>query len=112
LRHPAAAKSEKKDLKDHIMEDVGENFDKAVLNIKGAAKQGAQIICTQELFKSPYFCQVEDPDNFNLAETLDESSPTIQILGELASELQIVLIASLFEKRAPLFTPTTSTTPQ
>jgi len=82
-------------------EDVGENFDKAVLNIKEAAKQGAQIICTQELFKSPYFCQVEDPDNFNLAETLDESSPTIQILGELASELQIVLIASLFEKRAP-----------
>ena len=43
-------------------EDIKANFDKTVLNIKEAANQGAQIICTQELFKSPYFCQVEDPD--------------------------------------------------
>ncbi len=82
-------------------EDIKANLDKTVLNIKEAANQGAQIICTQELFKSPYFCQVEDPDYFDLAEVIDESSPTIQKLGELASELKIVVIASLFEKRAP-----------
>ena len=81
--------------------DVEANFNKTVLNIKEAANQGAQIICTQELFKSPYFCQIEDPEYFGLAEVIDESSPTIQKLGELASELKIVLIASLFEKRAP-----------
>ena len=82
-------------------EDIQANFDKTVFNIKEAANQGAQIICTQELFKSPYFCQVEDPDYFDLAEVIDKSSPTIQKLGGLASELKIVLIASLFEKRAP-----------
>jgi len=82
-------------------EDIEANFDKLILNIKEAAGKGAQIICTQELFKSPYFCQVENPDHFDLAEVIDESSPTIQKLGVLASELKIVLIASLFEKRAP-----------
>ena len=82
-------------------EDIETNFDKLILNIKEAAGKGAQIICTQELFKSPYFCQVENPDHFDLAEVIDESSPTIQKLGVLASELKIVLIASLFEKRAP-----------
>ena len=80
---------------------VSDNFIKAVKQIRSAAEQGAQIICTQELFKSPYFCQIEDPEFFGLAEVIDESSLTFQKLGELASELKIVLIASLFEKRAP-----------
>ncbi len=44
--------------------DLKANFDKTVLKIKEAAKQGAQIICTQELFKSPYFCQTEDSGQF------------------------------------------------
>jgi N-carbamoylputrescine amidase len=82
-------------------EDLEANFNKTVLNIREAASKGAQIICTQELFKSPYFCQVEDSGNFDLAEEINEQNPTIQKLGELASELKIVLIASLFEKRAP-----------
>ncbi len=82
-------------------ENIEANFDKTILNIREAAGKGAQIICTQELFKSQYFCQMEDPDYFDLAEVIDENSPTIQKLGELASELKIVLIASLFEKRAP-----------
>ena len=82
-------------------EDIKANFDKTVDLIGEAAKKGAQIICTQELFKSPYFCQVEDPENYGLAEVIDEKSPTIQKLGGLASELKIVLVASLFEKRAP-----------
>ena len=82
-------------------EDNKANFDKTILHIKEAAGNGAQIICTQELFKSPYFCQVENPDHFDLAEVIDEKNPTIKKLGELASDLKIVLIASLFEKRAP-----------
>jgi len=80
---------------------VSDNFIKTEKQIRSVAEQGAQIICTQELFKSRYFCQIEDPEYFGLAEVIDESSPTIQKLGELASELKIVLIASLFEKRAP-----------
>ena len=83
------------------LEDNKANFDKAILHIKEAAGNGAQIVCTQELFKSPYFCQVENPDHFDLAEVIDEKNPTIKKLGELASDLKIVLIASLFEKRAP-----------
>ena len=81
-------------------ESTDGNFTKAEQKIRAAAERGAQIVCTQELFKSPYFCQVENPDHFGLAEVIDENNPTIQKLGELASELKIVLIASLFEKRA------------
>lgn len=81
-------------------EDIEQNFDKALDCIKTAASQGAQIVCTQELFKSLYFCQVEDWNMFNLAEEISEDSPTIRKLSKLAEELEIVLIASLFEKRA------------
>ena len=81
-------------------EDVGGNFNKALDRIKEAAEQGAQIICAQELFKSLYFCQSEDWENVNLAEEVNESSPTVQSLSKLAANLEIVLIASLFEKRA------------
>lgn len=81
-------------------EDIQANFDKTVLKIKEAANLGAQIICTQELFKSPYFCQIEDSRNFDLAEEINEDSSTIHLFSELANKLDIVLIASLFEKRA------------
>lgn len=81
-------------------EEVKENFEKAVDRIKKAAQQGAQIICTQELFKSLYFCQSEDWRHFDLAEEISADNPTVEILSQLAAELQIVLIASLFEKRA------------
>ena len=80
-------------------EDSGENFDRALGFVEDAARGGAQIICTQELFKSPYFCQTEDWQAVDLAEKVDESSPTVMRLSELAAELRIVLIASLFEKR-------------
>jgi len=82
-------------------ESIEANFKKTVDNIKETANNGAQIICTQELFKSPYFCQIEDPVNFDLAEIIDENNLTIQKLSDLAADLEIVLIASLFEKRAP-----------
>jgi N-carbamoylputrescine amidase len=81
-------------------DNVERNFDKAVKYIKEAAAQGAQIVCTQELFKSTYFCQTEDSKHHDLAEEVHENSPNINYLSDLASELAIVLIASLFEKRA------------
>ena len=81
-------------------EDIRGNNDKTLNRIKKAAQQGAQIICTQELFNSPYFCQSEDSQHFDLAEELDANSPTVEKLSKLAAELRIVLIASLFEKRA------------
>jgi len=80
--------------------DMEANFDRAVGFIREAAGRGAQIVCTQELFKSPYFCQTEDWRAVDLAEKIDKNSPTVLRLSELAAELDIVLIASLFEKRA------------
>jgi N-carbamoylputrescine amidase len=78
--------------------DVAANIDKAKREIRNAASQGAQIVCLQELFTSLYFCDVEDYDNFQLAEAIP--GPTTHIMGELAKELGVVIIASLFEKRA------------
>jgi len=80
--------------------DISSNWEKALDYVKEAARQGAQIICTQELFKSLYFCQIEDWRVFDLAEVIDENSPPVQRLSELAAKLEIVLVASLFEKRA------------
>ncbi len=79
-------------------EDVKSNIEKAKKEIRNAAAKGAQIICLQELFTSLYFCDVEDYDNFQLAETIP--GPTTDIMSLLAKELGVVIIASLFEKRA------------
>ncbi len=67
--------------------------------ITAAAHKGAQLIVLQELHNTPYFCQVEDTENFDLAETIPGRST--EFYGKLASQLSIVLITSLFEKRAP-----------
>jgi N-carbamoylputrescine amidase len=75
------------------------NLERAMDGIRRAAMQGAQIICLQELFGSQYFCQNEDPTHFRLAETIP--GPTTARLGELAAQLQVVLIVPLFEERAP-----------
>lgn len=75
-----------------------ENFDKACAKVREAAAKGAQIVCLQELFKSLYFCDVEDYQNFELAEAIP--GPATEHLGKLAAELGVVIIASLFEKRA------------
>ena len=77
--------------------DPIENLDKAVVKIREAAKNGAQIVCLQELFRSLYFCDVEDYDNFKLAETIP--GPATSKLADVAKELNVVIIASLFEKR-------------
>ena len=75
-----------------------ENIKKASDGIRAAAKKGAQIVCLQELFTSLYFCDVEDHDNFKLAEAIP--GPSTDHLSGLAKELGVVIIASLFEKRA------------
>ncbi len=75
-----------------------ENLRKAIEKTREAASKGAQIVCLQELFTSLYFCDEENYDNFSLAETIP--GPSTDSLGALAKELGVVIIASLFEKRA------------
>ncbi len=78
--------------------DVTANKQKAIEKIKEAAKQGANIVCLQELYTSLYFCDVEAYENFKLAEPIP--GKTTDELSLLAKELGVVIIASLFEKRA------------
>lgn len=75
-----------------------ENVSKAVQRIEQAAGQGGQIICLQELFTGPYPCQSEDHSMFSWAEEIP--GPTTERLGELAKRLQVVIVSSLFERRA------------
>ncbi|MGC8553537.1 MAG: carbon-nitrogen hydrolase [Phycisphaerae bacterium] len=79
-------------------EQPSANMDRLVALIREAAKRGAQVISTQELFRSEYFCQSEDLEKFNLAEPIP--GPSTEILGRLAKELGVVIVASLFERRA------------
>ncbi len=78
--------------------DKESNLRTAIKGVREAASKGAQIVCLQELFCSLYFCDVEDHAHFALAESIP--GPTTEILSGLAAELGIVIIASLFEKRA------------
>jgi len=79
--------------------DPRANLDTAIERIDEAASRGAQVVCTQELFRSQYFCQAEDTSRFELAESIP--GPTTESLGEIARARRIVVIASLFEHRAP-----------
>ncbi len=78
--------------------DPARNLERALGGIREASQQGAQIICLPELFLSEYFCQTEDHRFFDLAEPIP--GPTTDRLGQLAAELEVVIVASLFEKRA------------
>jgi N-carbamoylputrescine amidase len=75
-----------------------QNLTRAIEFIRDAAKNGAQIVCLPELFRSQYFCQSEDHDNFSLAENIP--GPSTDALTKLAREKSVVIVASLFEKRA------------
>ncbi|HWR50695.1 MAG TPA: carbon-nitrogen hydrolase [Bryobacteraceae bacterium] len=79
--------------------DPNENLAKLMWKIREAAKGGAQVVCTQELFRTQYFCREENADLFALAEPIP--GPTTDTLSHLAQELGIVINASLFERRAP-----------
>src|ERR1700737_3619020 len=78
--------------------DPDKNFSRALDFIRDAAKKGAGIVCLPELFRSQYFCQTEDHANFALAEEIPGKSTSV--LGDLAQELGVVIVASLFEKRS------------
>jgi N-carbamoylputrescine amidase len=78
--------------------DPAANLDTTLEGIRTAAGRGAQIICLQELFRSQYFCQTEDHDHFALAEPIP--GPSTEVIAPLAKELGVVVVASLFEKRA------------
>jgi N-carbamoylputrescine amidase len=79
--------------------DPDANLDAAVANIRDAAKRGANIVCLPELFRAQYFCQREDIRLFDLAEPIP--GPSTARLAAVASDAGIVIVASLFERRAP-----------
>jgi len=86
-----------------VQASIGQDIEanKALLaeRIETCQKQGAELIVLQELHNSPYFCQTEDVSGFDLAETIP--GPSTDFYGDLAKRLSIVLVTSLFEKRAP-----------
>jgi N-carbamoylputrescine amidase len=77
--------------------DPGDNLRRAIERVREAARKDAKVICLPELFRFQYFCQHEDPSNFDLAE--DVPGPTTNTLGEVARSLGVVIIAPLFERR-------------
>jgi N-carbamoylputrescine amidase len=81
-----------------VSASVSDNKEKLAANIRTCAAKGAQLVVLQELHNTPYFCQVENVMNFDLAETIP--GPSTAFYGALAKELSIVLVTSLFERRA------------
>jgi len=79
-------------------DDAAANVDAAIVGIREAAARGAQAVCLPELFRTPYFCQREDATLFDLAEPIP--GPTTDVLGGIARELGVVVVVSLFERRA------------
>ena len=79
--------------------DVAQNKEKLAANIRQVAAEGAELVVLQELHNSLYFCQVESVDNFDLAEPIP--GPSTEFYGELAKECGVVIVTSLFERRAP-----------
>ena len=80
-------------------ESADANLQKAAALVEDAAQRGAEIVCLPELFRSQYFCQREDVALFDLAETVP--GPTTETLGKVAKARGVVIIAPLFERRAP-----------
>jgi N-carbamoylputrescine amidase len=78
--------------------DLDDNFSRALAHVAGAAGRGAQIVCLPELFRSQYFCQSENHANFDLAEPIP--GRTTEALAQTARQTNVVIIASLFERRA------------
>lgn len=86
-------------LQQHNVADRKTNMLRLAEGIADLAKRGAELVVLQELHNSLYFCQIEDVDNFDLAEPIP--GPSTQFFGEIAKECNIVLVTSLFERRAP-----------
>ncbi len=79
--------------------EVENNVQNAIVQIEHAAAQGANLVCLQELFANRYFCQSEDHEQFALAESIP--GPTTDKLSQVARERNVVIVAGLFERRAP-----------
>jgi N-carbamoylputrescine amidase len=79
--------------------DPSANLETSICGVREAADLGAELVLLPELHLGPYFCQTEDCSRFDLAETIP--GPTTETLGALAKELNVVIVASLFERRAP-----------
>src|SRR3954453_772095 len=77
--------------------DAEANLAKQLALVERAAKEGAKIICTQELFRSQYFCQVEDHRFFGLGETIP--GPSTEVFARIAKQYGVVIVASVFERR-------------
>lgn len=86
-------------LQQHNISDASVNIQRLSEGIADLATRGAQLIILQELHNSLYFCQVEDVNNFDLAEPIP--GPSTDLYGELARQFGVVIVTSLFEKRAP-----------
>ncbi|MDR0395171.1 MAG: carbon-nitrogen hydrolase [Tannerella sp.] len=86
-------------IQQHNTADTGDNVNRLENGIRRCAAEGAELIVLQELHNSLYFCQTEDTGLFDLAETIP--GPSTERFGKLAKELELVITASLFEKRAP-----------
>ena len=86
-------------LQQHNTSDTKDNLLRLCEGISDLAKRGAQLIVMQELHNSLYFCQEENVDNFDLAEPIP--GPSTSLFGELARQFSVVIVTSLFEKRAP-----------
>ncbi len=86
-------------IQQHNIADTNDNMRRLSENIESLAHEGAQLIVLQELHNSLYFCQVEDVNNFDLAEPIP--GPSTDFYGKLAKDNNVVIVTSLFEKRAP-----------
>lgn len=86
-------------LQQHNTADTRDNILRLAEGVADLAKRGAELIVLQELHNSLYFCQVESVDNFDLAEPIP--GPSTDMFGELAREYGVVIVTSLFERRAP-----------
>ena len=80
-------------------DEPADNLARALGFVEEAAREGAQVVCLQELFRAPYPCQSEDPARFDLAEPVP--GPTSEALCKRAAELGVAIVGSLFERRAP-----------
>lgn len=86
-------------IQQHNIADITDNMSRLAAKIQQLADEGAQLIVLQELHNSLYFCQTENVDLFDLAEPI--SGPSTAFFGSLAKQLHVVIVVSLFEKRAP-----------
>lgn len=85
-------------IQERCMADKNANLKRSLEQIRAAAKNGAQIVCLQEIFSTPYFCTVEDHKFFELAEAV--SGETVESMQKLAKELVVVIVVPFFERRA------------